>query len=324
MRERADSKAAVQRVRSDDTYTPPQSKGLVRFVAEVGATVDEKPITTYMFTLGTRPHFVLVLGKSKDIAQQALDIALSVSFWDAAGRLLKAGFLWAHWHLLRVHCAERAASIRQGLPALGAGDGFFHEERTTLYANAGLSVDAFGPWVDVEAMESYDYDWASLFSWFETKPTDVLTHYFAKAWQSRELVEAPDEHLSATDLESMAAHGLATRLPPLTVPELLEETRIADLRRLVAEAGSKFKAQRGHELRQHLLQLAPPFLEARLRASERGPRYKLLAPPEMSWRQFQNFRQSYCSMVSTMQEWLNYGHIASEADKFYRPSAGAV
>ncbi len=326
MAEREAAKQEVQRLQSDDTFVPAGNQGLVRMVGELDATLNGRSIKTYAFTLPGKPHFVVLLGKSRADAERAMGILFSgVGYWDAVGVLVKAHLLWAQWHNMREFCGERAAAIRQGLP---------HVDDASPPGLAGptggvkrISAEDYGDWANNGDLESYlGLDFEGIFNWFDSKPTQLVTTFLTKGWDSNQFISGPDDDLDQTTLDAFMRVGLAQRevVRPPTVVEMLSEVSVADLRLWVKEVGGTLKGRSGPLLREYLIEAAPAFLEPRLRARQRGPRIQLCTPPGTTWRQFQVFRQTYRSMVETMQEWMYSGAVAPEADRFFRPPSKTV
>lgn len=326
MGEREASKQEVQRLQADDSFVPPGNQGLVRMVGELDATLNGRPITTYAFTLPGKPHFVVLLAKSRADAERAMGVLFSdVRYWDAVGVLVKAHLLWVQWHNMREFCGERAAAIRQGLPHLAEASSA--EASGAAVSAKRLSAEDFGDWVNAGDAESYlSLDFEAIFAWFDSKPTQLVTTFLTKGWDSNQFIKGPDEDLDKATLDAFLRVGLAQRevVPPPTLAEMLSHVGVADLRLWVAEAGGTLKARSGQPLREYLLEAAPSFLEPRLRARQRAPRIQLCTPPGTSWWQFQVFRYTYKSMVEMMQEWMYRGTVAPEADKFFRPPSKAA
>lgn len=325
MREREEERQLVQRVQEETSYIPACAQGNVNLLAEVAATVGGLPKMAYAFVRPQNVHIVVLLARSKKDAQRAMGLLLSdFLYWDAVGVLVKAHLLWVHWHLLRAHCAETAARIRRSQPFLDAHDSYERkDERTALYDQFGLNEERYGAWVSTECMETYDPDWETIFAWFDAKPTPLLTQFLTKAWDSRRFIEEPDDDLNTETLDAFILNGFAERETTQKRPpqEMLSDVNAGQLREWIKEAGSTFKSRSTQALRDHLLELAPSFIEERLLARQPIPRVRFLTPPGLSWRQFQNFRQNYRNMIETMLYWLHSGNIAPEADKFYRFSS---
>lgn len=319
--ERVKEQQLIQRVQEDNTFVPQRGVGKIALVGEVPATVDGAQSTAYAFAEPGKTHFVLVLAKSRADVQRAMNVLYAdVLYWDAVGVLVKSRLFWVHWHLLQVQCVELASTIRRGQPPLGHAPAHDRrDERTALYAQSGLSEEQYGTWVTTEWMEAYEGDWRSYFDWLEAVPTPVVTQFLTKAWASREFVGSNDEDLPASVLESFLAHGLAERevLSPQTTAEMLSRVHAGDLRRWIAEAGSTFKSRSSQQLRDHLIELSPSFLEERLLRRQPAPRIRFRTPPGTTWHEFQDFRQGYRIMIETMLQWLYFGSVAPKADEFY-------
>lgn len=306
--QRAAEKRTTERVQNDEWYVPSSGRGRVLDVVEVPATYDGKQITAFLATHSDSERQILIRANDKVLARRALELSASgEDFWTISGAMLKGGVLWLPWHQMMTWWCKKAEEVRRGMPPLEKECTYEQDqERFAWYDQNDLKVTDYSSAYTARVFERYpNVNWEALFGWADGKPTRALSDFMAKAWSSNEYLPADGGELGFETTQSLKAAGLIEWEPvrEFTLRDLAEYVTVKDLRAWIVEAGSSFKAKGGDALRNHLVEISPPFLEERLRKLTPARRLRMVQPSGWTWDEFQVIRKLYRAMTEDMQSY---------------------
>lgn len=321
MAERAEEKRTTERVRMDESFVPPSINPLT---AIKDVPLKGRQRTGYLGTYEWGERDILLLAKDAPSAERAFRlISTNEGFWTISGALLKGRVIWPAWHQMMTHLCQRAEELRKGQPPLAHDCTYEQEqERIELYKESGLNILDYVDWQPIRWLETYiQVDWEALFDWANGKPAGVLSDFMAKAWNSNEFLPTDGGDLGREMLVTLKAYGLVELEPvrEFTLRELADYASIKELRAWIAEAGSGFKARTGDVLREHLIELAPPFLEDRLRGLTPTRMLRMVQPEGWTWAEFQRARKLYESMTNDLKQYQFNGWTKEKARVFLTP-----
>lgn len=327
---REEEKRTTERVRSEEWFVPSHTSDRVSEISEVPATYQGQSINAFCAVYEGGRRQILLRAKNRDLARRALDLTASGErFWAISGALLKGGVLWLPWHQMMSWCCHRAQELRKGMPPLAPDCTFEQEqERAAWYAANDLDPQDYACWPSAHVLESYSsVDWESLFHWADGRSAKVMADFMTKAWSSNEFLPADGGgDIDFETLQSLRSAGLVALEPVrhFSLRDLAGLVDIKELRAWVAEAGSPFKSRSSDSLRDHLIALAPPFLEDRLRKRTPARRLRMVTPAGWTWAEFQQVRKLYQMMAEDLQQYLFNGFTRKNAQSFlaYRRPSG--
>jgi len=306
--QRAAEKKTTEHVRNDEWFVP--QSGLVRIlnIVEVPVLYSGKQITAYLATHEHREGQILIRAKNKELARRALELSASgENFWTISGAMLKGGVLWLPWHQMMTWWCKKAEEVRRGMPPLEKECTYEQDqERFAWYEDNGLKVTDYASAYTSRVFETYtSVDWEALFEWADGKSAKALADFMTKAWSSNEYLPADGGELGFETTQTLKAAGLIEWEPArnFSLRELAEYVCVKELRAWIVEAGSAFKAKGGDALRNHLIEISPPFLEERLRKLTPARRLRMVQPSGWTWEEFQVIRKLYRAMTEDMQSY---------------------
>lgn len=325
MAKRAEEKQTTERVRSDEWYVP-QAHDPLASVREVSLNDGQRK--GYLGTYERDNREVLLQAKSASLAARVFRlIGSNESFWTISGAMLKGRVLWPAWHEMMSWLCKKAEELRRGMPPLGFDCTYDQErERSAWYEENGLRITDYTCPLSTRLLETYSQvDWESLFDWADGKSARALTNFMAKAWSSNEYLPSDGGDLGYEVTQSLKAEGLIEWEPirQFTLRELAEYVSVKELRAWIVEAGSAFKSRAGCALRDHLIEIDPPFIEDRLRNRTPQRRQRMVQPPGWTWAEFQRARKLYEVMTLDLQQYQFNGMTKEGARQFLEPRASA-
>jgi hypothetical protein len=312
-RERA---ATGQRALEDLNYFPESWVDGRELVRKLTGTIDGRHCQFYAFKgRSFQPSLAVIYAKDESAAQRCMRLLESgLSTWDLFAAYVQSYFLWPAWMNLRQQARAVAAELRGDLPTLPAdADDAQQVERKSLYEAGGLTWQDWGSSiVHLPSLEGVEPDYEALFAMAERMPVTLLNLYLVRAFDSVRFFDRWDG-VEFSTIQQLMQFGLVVARQPPTPQEAFHLMGRAELRQLVQEAGTGFKARSSSELREHLMGRMTPALEARAVERCRYKRYQILPPAGWTWEQFQFFRHDYPAMLDALNQWLFNGWAPARA-----------